>query len=291
MDDGVTWLAASAGWTPESSNPFSAAGSFGPTWSCFHLCAAEDEMVRNGRSRSGLYTASFGRRTPHLLQRLGDFLRYEAAQGRSVIVACPEGVSAEALVEEALEPEFSPTAVRPTDPRWLVHSTTREAWSQIQACGELRSAALLGGVDCSPIGELLVGDPPDYAQHVALGTMDAPGPEFVVACRQAGRMLPSPDIEYRPGVRLYFDAHLILRAGLGVRDGLHTLKVRDRLPLEPYLVAKVSVDDLPSLAAGERWTTGLFLQRANAAFADLDHGRSQSEVSADGQPTFIAREH
>jgi hypothetical protein len=133
----------------------------------------------------------------------------------------------------------------------------------------LRSAALLAqsGAAEQPLGELLVGDPPDYAEYVALGTPEAIGPEFVNACRQAGLMLPDLDTPYQPGVRLYFPAHAIIADGLATRDGLHTLKVHWRLPLEPYLVAAIGVADVPPLDAGETWTTGRFLERANAAFA------------------------
>ena len=80
-------------------------------------------------------------------------------------------------------------------------------------------------------------------------------------------MLPDPDTEYEPGVRLYFDVHRIIRDGFAVRDGLHTLKVQYRLPLEPYLIASIGVDDVAPLAVGERWTTTLFLDRANEVFA------------------------
>lgn len=267
-DCAARWFVAPAGWTPEHANPFSAEGDYGTGWSCFQVSAADDDVVRNGRRPSGLYVATCGRQTPRLAERLGDFLRYESDQGRKVIVDCLETADAEVFIREALAQTAQTTTIRPDDPRWVVHSTTREAWAAIEECGELRCAALLAAADAMPsvLGELLLGDPPDYAQHVALGTVDAIGPEFVVACRQAGTMLPDPDTEYEPGVRLYFDAHRIIRDGLAVRDGLHTLKVRGRLTLQPYLVAAVAAEDLPPLSTDQRWTTSLFLERANREF-------------------------
>ncbi|MEN6305432.1 MAG: hypothetical protein ABFD96_22100 [Armatimonadia bacterium] len=267
-DDPAGWFVAPPDWEPDQPNPFSAVGTYAEGWSCLQLSAADDDVVRNGREPSGLYMATFGRRTQHLRERLGDFLRYETGHGRRVIVALQQDTEAESFIAEALAQTSLSTSVRPHDPRWVVHSTTIEAWTMIERCGELRSAATLAGLGSldTTLGERLVGDPPDYAQYVALGTTEAIGPEFVVACRQAGKMLPNPDTEYQPGVRLYFDAHLIIQAGLAVRDGLHTLKVRDRLPLQPYLVAKIGVDDLPPLASGQPWTTTEFLRRANGLF-------------------------
>jgi hypothetical protein len=278
-DDRGRWFVAPADWEPEQPNPFSADGTYEAGWSCFRVSAADDDRIRNGCQPSGLYHAAFGRRVAALDARLGDFLRYETSQGRQVIVACPADMSAEALIERGLQAAPSPTTVRPGDPRRVVHSTPLAAWSQIEACGELRSFASLRAPDDdqAALGELLLGDPPDYAHYIALGLIDAIGPEFVVACRQAGRMLPDPDTVYQPGVRLYFDAQRIIQDGLAVRDGLHALKVRDRLPLGPYLVAKIAAADLPPLAAGEQWTTTLFLERANEAFG----GRSPESTPQD----------
>jgi hypothetical protein len=69
---------------------------------------------------------------------------------------------------------------------------------------------------------------------------------------------------YEPGVRLYFDNHRIIEDGLGVRDGLHLMKVHRRLPLEPYLLAAVRAADLDPVREGG-WTLRSFVARANAA--------------------------
>jgi hypothetical protein len=264
VDETTPHFIAPPGWEPDQPNPFSADGSY-EGWSCFRLTEAHDDWIRNGCEPSGLYLISLGRRCVHVERRLGDFLRYETAQGRKAIVA---GLS-EQQVQQALTTTVEPTTVRCGDPRWMVHATSLEAWAAIRACGELRPFALLPEAGKRAIGELLLNDPPDYAQHVALGEIDKIGPEFVVACRQAGKMLPNPDVAYEPGARLYFDAHAIIHDGLAVRDGLHPLKVRDRLPLNPYLIAAITVADLPPLPEGQRWKTTLFLQQANVHFTKM----------------------
>ncbi|MCE5237663.1 hypothetical protein LLH23_04135 [bacterium] len=273
----VDWFHAPPGWSPDQPNPFSPDGAYGAGWSCFRLTDDDDDWLRNGCEPSGLYVVRLGRRCEHITRRLGDFLRYECAHGRRVIVAGTAEISPEALVARALAETPEPDLLRDDDPPWMVHSTTPEAWAAIEACGELRAFAILrGGTAQRAIGEALLNDPPDYAEHIALGEIEKIGPEFVVACRQAGRMLPDPDTEYEPGVRLYFDAHRIIRDGLAVRDGLHTLKVRDRLPLNPYLAAAIGPADVPPLPDGERWTTTRFRDCANEAFVQRlgeRHGR------------------
>lgn len=263
MGDAPAWFPAPPGWSPDQPNPFTPDGAYGGRWSCFRLTGADDDWIRNGCEPNGLYVVALGARCEHVARRLGDFLRYERSVGRSVIV---DGTD-EAFVRQALAAGAKRTAIRDDDPRWMVHSTSLEAWAAIQDCGELRSFARLRTDGERAIGEVLLNDPLDYAEHVALGEIDKIGPEFVLACRQAGQMLPDPDTEYTPGVRLYFDAHRIIRVGLAVRDGLHPLKVRDCLPLNPYLIAAITVADLRPLPAGAPWTTAGFRDAANEAFA------------------------
>ena len=54
--------------------------------------------------------------------------------------------------------------------------------------------------------------------------------------------------EYEPGARMYFDAQKIAADGKLVRDGLH-YKVKDYLPLNPYLLGTATKDnvDLPDM--------------------------------------------
>ena len=52
------------------------------------------------------------------------------------------------------------------------------------------------------------------------------------------------------------------------RPGLRPLKVRDRLPLDPYLVAAIGVEDLDPDHQVDVWTPRLFHERASALFRE-----------------------
>jgi hypothetical protein len=69
-----------------------------------------------------------------------------------------------------------------------------------------------------------------------------------------------------PGVRLYLDAHSIIGNGLAVRDGVHVLKVHNRLPLVPYLATAIGVKEVDPRGEVQEWTPRLFVSRANQCF-------------------------
>ena len=154
--------------------------------------------------------------------------------------------------------------VRSEDPEWVVHSTTINAWGSIQADGCVRSLAALQrqGKRISGLGLDELGEPPGYADYVVLGRVDEVNAEHVVSSRQKGRIVTDADLPYQPGVRLYFDNHMIIGAGLAVRDGLHLTKVYHELPLSPYMAASVSVTELPD----QTWTPRTFWKAANDLF-------------------------
>ena len=172
------------------------------------------------------------------------------------------------LIDRALRHTPEGPAVRPSDPRWVVHSTARDAWHNIRRCGELQSLAKLSvrGAYTGGLGLDTFGEPEDYAHYIALGRIYGTGAEHVVASHQKGRIITDDDAEYQPGARLYFDGHRIIQDGLAVRDGVHLLKVRERLPLVPYLCAAVGVKEVDPHGSVSAWTPRLFLERANAHF-------------------------
>lgn len=268
----MNYYKAPADWTPSAPNPFSADGRYGPEWTCFRIDGVNRTICCSGGGKKGIFTFILGADTPWLKCHLADFLRYEKRHNRNVIISCPESINLGALVEQALAETPNEDCVRPTDPRWAVHSTTSAAWHDICRDGMLKSIALLHeeGKETTGLGIEELGEPPDYSEHIVLGQVEGMAPEFVVASRGRGRIVTEPDQPYEPGVRIYFDSHLIIRNGLAVRDGLHLAKVHQRLPLSPYGVAAITAGDFPQ----QTWRPRTFLKAAN----DLFLGRMSGEM-------------
>lgn len=118
----------------------------------------------------------------------------------------------------------------------MVHSTPWHNWEQIQQDGMLKSWNILKSENVIteefPIGRQL-GDPLDFSDYIMFG--GGITGEIVVNSKQQGRIVMDTDSEYLTGARLYFDATKIAKDGLLIRDGCH-LKVKDTLPLSPYLI-------------------------------------------------------
>jgi len=119
------------------------------------------------------------------------------------------------------------------------------------------------------LGGAWLGEPADYADYIILATAGAMAPEFVVASRNANRLLTEPDTPYTPGARLFFDGPRLIRDGLIVRDGLHGAKVHDHLPLDPYLVAAVTPANLDPRGEITSWTPKSFCLAALEHFSDI----------------------
>lgn len=261
---------APPGWDTDQANPFTADGEYGSGWSVFQICDGDDNRRVYRRGSNGLFCFVVGPRVDKLTNRLADFLRYEKAWGRKVILACSENVDLEDIVRRSVKATPAGPIVRLDDPRWVVHSTTLDAWRSIRQSGRLKSFDRLQGEGGSVngVGFHELGEPNDFAEHVMVGEFDGSGPENVVASAAKGYIFTEEDTAYTPGVRLYFDAHKIITAGLAVRDGVHTLKVHDHLPLQPYLLSAVTAADIDPCAKVKTWTPRLFLERANAWFEE-----------------------
>lgn len=155
--------------------------------------------------------------------------------------------------------------LRPGEPDVLIHSTPAESWASIRQDGQLKSWNVLRAQGAlrerEPIGAAL-GDPEDFRNYIMLGT-GVTG-ELIVSSRQKGRVCTDPDAGYLTGARLYFDARLLARDRLLLRDGCH-FKVRDCLPLEPYLIWAAGWEN--SGLEQQRSTPGIFAGLADRTFA------------------------
>lgn len=269
----MKYYTAPPGWTHSHPNPFTPDGAYNGCWSAFCILDRDDDQFTTGQSGSGPFSARFGRRVPHLLRRLADFLRYEQRQGRSVILSFPPGYDTDLTVAEALAFTPAENVVRPEDPAVLVHATSAAAWESIRRDGELRAASLLAkpaGDErperAGPLQEYLLHEPPEYHDYIMFGELDSCVPEMVVASYQAGTFVMDENEIFQPGLRLYFDNHRIIRDGLGTRDGLHTIKTHLRLPLEPYLLVAVGLHEIDPRGAVRAWTIRAFKEQANQYF-------------------------
>ena len=131
---------------------------------------------------------------------------------------------------------FDEPILRDNEQEYTVHSTLLENWQLIQKYGCLKSWNILKAegvvTEEKPIGNAL-GDPADFSNYIMFGKNVAG--ELVVNSKQQGKIVMDKNAEYLTGARLYFDMKKIVEDGLAVRDGAH-LKVKDRLPLNPYLI-------------------------------------------------------
>lgn len=263
-----TYRKAPADWNHKLTNPFTPDGTYGLGWSCFQILDEANDKHYYGRGPNGLFAFCAGRLCPRLQERLADFLRYESEHAREVILAAPAHMELDLFVRQALDDTPVGAVVRPLDPNWVVHSTTLDRWKVIKETGELKSLARLTNEDLQvPVtGFSEFGEPPDYAEYVMLGNIEGVGAEHVVASHGKGEVVTEEDTPYTPGVRLYFDCHRIMRDGLGVRDGVHLVKVHRHLPLHPYLVAAIGVKEVDPEEQTLTWTPRLFLEKANLAF-------------------------
>lgn len=252
---------APEGWNPTKSNPFTANGEYGEQWSAFIY----DEKIGY---YSNIYEDTFVyvfRVNPEIdcsRERLLDYLNYETVYGRKVILSLPDYIDFNEILEKYKEHEVN-KEFRDCDEKYLVHSTTKEAFESIKETGAILSPNELKrqGIQVLEIGLKPMLEPKDYSDYVMLDVLNGCG-ELVVNSRQLGYVCTNPDIEYAPGVRLYFEAEAIIKDGLGTRDGLHILKIKDKLPLDKYLIASVT----PKLFKEEVWTPTTFTNAANEHF-------------------------
>lgn len=253
---------ADSNWCPLNRNPFSENGLYGIEWSAF-IYDWEIPYYTNNYPDAKLHTLRFSPNADKNFLRLFDFLAYEESFGRNVILKICAGINAEKLLQQYAG--FLHDAVfRDTDEKYMVHSTTLENWENIQKEKALLSPNMLRrkGVKMLEIGLKQMIEPADYSDYIMLDVLNGCG-ELVVNSRQLGYVCLDPEIEYTTGVRLYFDTGKMVENKIVRRDGLHLLKVKDRLPLQDYLVAAISADCFPK---DIKWTPTKFTEEANQLF-------------------------
>ena len=117
---------------------------------------------------------------------------------------------------------------RPSDPEFLIHSTTHEVWEEIRSAGEMRAAAYLPerwnlDDEDNETNRYLRSEPPEYREYIMFGGMTGSS-ELVLASYRARKFIMDENAEYRPGVRIYVKNYEIIKDKIGIRDGIHTMK-------------------------------------------------------------------
>jgi len=237
-----------------------------PACTCFRILDRDGDSFFTGPVAPGLYGIQIERGRTGIAARLADYARYKARHHRRVILSGPVDTDWVGFAAGALRTTPAEHLPRPSNPKVLVHSTTRASWPAIAESGDLRSLARLRskGVALPGVGLRDLGEPADYADYVMLRLCDSIASELVVASEQTGRLTIDASAPYRPGVRIYLDAQRIIVDALGVRDGVHA-KVRDHLLLADYMIDHISVENV-TRDGNSPWTPRAFLAAANTAF-------------------------
>ncbi|WP_026477097.1 hypothetical protein [Alkaliphilus transvaalensis] len=176
--------------------------------------------------------------------RVCDFIEYELSYGKHIILSISKDDYEDAK-QVYKEHSFKDNFLRPYEKNILVHSTTLDGFKSILQDKALKSWNMLkqeGTINESkPIGALL-GDHEEYSDYIMFTHGGVTG-EIIVNSKHHGRIIMSKNEEYVPGARLYFDAELIAKDGLLIRDGGH-IKVKNNLPLEKYLMWYATIDNI-----------------------------------------------
>ncbi len=193
---------------------------------------------------------------------VGDFVGYCDANNINGIIAITEDEYTE-VQNYYVGHSYNETLLRDYETSILEHSTSTENWLQIQKDGMLKSWNSLNISNKEPIGKQL-GDPVHFSNYIMFG--GGVSGEIVVNSKQSGKIVMDIDAEYKTGARLYFDAEKIAKDGLIVRDGAH-VKVKDCLPLEPYLIWTATWDKVG--LESQISTPRIFSTRADIVFENI----------------------
>lgn len=252
----------------DTINHFSKNKIFGSKWIIVKLTSDNKNKFIAGKCDSGTFCISISKCFKNWEYHIMDCLSYQEKYNRNVILSIDKDDYERARTAYQNHC-ITDRELRAYEPRVLVHSTTLELWHSIEECGYLKSwntAKKDGNItENEPIGYKL-GDPKDFSDYIMFGGMGFWN-EVVVLSKQKNKLCYDKNETYTPGARLYFDAQRIAEDGHLVRDGMHLLKVKDRLPLEPYIIW-IATSNICKTNEG-KWTPLTFSEVADNTFFEL----------------------
>lgn len=216
-------------------NPFTLQ-KYDHTWMALTLDYSTERRIVSGVGEEGVYLICISKiLTSEWAVSVGDFIDYCIHNNLNGILAISEKEYNEVITEYNGH-SYDDPFLRIGEPDVLINSTGAGNWEKIKIDGSLKSwnrlKSEIEGWEDHPIGDKL-GDIPDFQNYIMFG--GGVTGEIVVSSKQSGFVNMNINAEYHTGARMYFDARKIAENGLLIRDGIH-IKVKDSLPLDPYLI-------------------------------------------------------
>ena len=252
-------------------NPITGCG-YDSSWIALILTDSKDYQFMCGSQNGCAYTIKVSRtKCDDWKMAVGDFVSFNEANAKNIILAMTE-LEYKTVKTYYEGHGYNEPFLRKDEPLVLVHSTPMSSWKQIKHDGMLKSWNKLKAERAieeeQPIG-IQLGDPADFSDYIMFG--GGVTGEIVVNSKQQGKIIMDANAEYQTGARLYFDAKRLAQAGLLVRDGCH-IKVKDTLPLDPYLVFAATWDSIG--LTSQMSTPKIFAQTADEVFQAKYHATS-----------------
>lgn len=241
------------------------------SWIILMLTDSPDYQQMCGSNDGGTYTIKISRsQYKEWKMAVGDFINFSEANEKNAILVMPEA-NLKAAESHYKGHRYNEPLLRDHEPSVLIHSTPMNNWEQIKRDGILKSWNMLKSENAiaeeQPIGTWL-GDPTDFSDYIMFG--GGVTGEIVVNSKQQGRIVMDIDTEYLTGARLYFDTNRLAQDGLLIRDGCH-LKVKDMLPLKPYLIWAATWKTIG--LASQISTPKIFSEQADKQFQSISQLR------------------
>jgi len=241
------------------------------TWIVYCLTNSTDYQMMVGSNNGSVYIAKVSKSYSAWKLSVCDFIQFQESIGKNIILAISQEDLAEAQKYHKGH-KYNDPFLREKEPDILIHSTTYDNWLCIKEDQCLKSWNILKKEKASwedkPIGQAL-GDPVDFNDYIMFSSGSISS-EIVVLSKQYGKIITNQDMNYKTGVRLYFDMKKIAENGLLIRDGIH-LKVKNTLPLEPYLLWCATWDKVG--LKNNISTPKEFTQKSNKLFNQLFEGK------------------